>query len=107
DFEKSLQEVRPSVPLDELGLYEDWNNKFGTISTSKTYDSGQQFSGSIDLDDHSDNHHTKKMKTIALGAYGTSSEAQTCINLDDDDDDDVYDIIPPAGQNTAKRAARD
>ncbi|KAI3748138.1 hypothetical protein L6452_11036 [Arctium lappa] len=34
DFENALQEVRPSVSLDELGTYEDWNNQFGSISPS-------------------------------------------------------------------------
>lgn len=32
DFESSLQEVRPSVSLNELGTYEDWNKQFGSLS---------------------------------------------------------------------------
>ncbi|OVA09515.1 AAA+ ATPase domain [Macleaya cordata] len=32
DFESSLQEVRPSVSLSELGTYEVWNNQFGSLS---------------------------------------------------------------------------
>ncbi|KAH6823779.1 P-loop containing nucleoside triphosphate hydrolases superfamily protein [Perilla frutescens var. hirtella] len=32
DFEKSLQEVRPSVSLNELGTYEKWNEQFGSLS---------------------------------------------------------------------------
>ncbi|KAJ9540518.1 hypothetical protein OSB04_027024 [Centaurea solstitialis] len=34
DFENALQEVRPSVSLNELGSYEDWNNQFGSFSPS-------------------------------------------------------------------------
>ncbi|KAI3748137.1 hypothetical protein L6452_11035 [Arctium lappa] len=34
DFENALQEVRPSVSLNELGTYEDWNNQFGSFSVS-------------------------------------------------------------------------
>nr|XP_043634786.1 ATPase family AAA domain-containing protein FIGL1 [Erigeron canadensis] len=34
DFENSLQEVRPSVSLNELGTYEDWNNQFGSLAPS-------------------------------------------------------------------------
>ncbi|KAI3520681.1 hypothetical protein L1887_10131 [Cichorium endivia] len=34
DFENALQEVRPSVSLDELGTYENWNNQFGSLSPS-------------------------------------------------------------------------
>ncbi|KAJ9540521.1 hypothetical protein OSB04_027027 [Centaurea solstitialis] len=34
DFENSLQEVRPSVSLNELGSYEDWDSKFGSFSSS-------------------------------------------------------------------------
>ncbi|CAI9272830.1 unnamed protein product [Lactuca saligna] len=34
DFENALQEVRPSVSLDELGTYEIWNNQFGSLSPS-------------------------------------------------------------------------
>ncbi|KAF4385743.1 hypothetical protein F8388_010299 [Cannabis sativa] len=32
DFEQALQEVRPSVSLNELGTYEKWNNQFGSLS---------------------------------------------------------------------------
>ncbi|XP_073127339.1 ATPase family AAA domain-containing protein FIGL1 [Henckelia pumila] len=32
DFEKALQEVRPSVSLNELGTYEKWNMQFGSLS---------------------------------------------------------------------------
>ncbi|KAL8109023.1 ATPase family AAA domain-containing protein FIGL1 [Apium graveolens] len=32
DFESALQEVRPSVSLNELGTYEDWNKQFGSLS---------------------------------------------------------------------------
>ncbi|CAH9112343.1 unnamed protein product [Cuscuta epithymum] len=32
DFENSLQEVRPSVSLNELGVYEAWNKQFGSLS---------------------------------------------------------------------------
>ncbi|KAK4483223.1 hypothetical protein RD792_010405 [Penstemon davidsonii] len=32
DFEKALQEVRPSVSLNELGTYEKWNEQFGSLS---------------------------------------------------------------------------
>ncbi|XP_024031817.1 ATPase family AAA domain-containing protein FIGL1 [Morus notabilis] len=32
DFEHALQEVRPSVSLNELGTYEDWNKQFGSLS---------------------------------------------------------------------------
>ncbi|KAL1830968.1 hypothetical protein DCAR_0100921 [Daucus carota subsp. sativus] len=32
DFESALQEVRPSVSLNELGIYEDWNKQFGSLS---------------------------------------------------------------------------
>ncbi|KAJ9540352.1 hypothetical protein OSB04_026858 [Centaurea solstitialis] len=34
DFENALQEVRPSVSLNELGSYEDWNSKFGSFPPS-------------------------------------------------------------------------
>ncbi|KAL4577113.1 hypothetical protein LXL04_013216 [Taraxacum kok-saghyz] len=34
DFEDALQEVRPSVSPNELGNYEEWNNKFGSLSPS-------------------------------------------------------------------------
>ncbi|XP_024991442.1 ATPase family AAA domain-containing protein FIGL1 isoform X2 [Cynara cardunculus var. scolymus] len=34
DFENALQEVRPSVSVNELGTYEDWNNQFGSLSVS-------------------------------------------------------------------------
>ncbi|GJY91563.1 photosystem I reaction center subunit VI, chloroplastic [Tanacetum coccineum] len=56
----------------------------GREETYFHHQAGQQFIGSIDLDD-SDGHHTKKIKTSAPGAYDTSCDAQTCINLDDDD----------------------
>ncbi|KZV20253.1 fidgetin-like protein 1 [Dorcoceras hygrometricum] len=32
DFEKALQEVRPSVSLNELDTYEKWNEQFGSLS---------------------------------------------------------------------------
>ncbi|KAF2316438.1 hypothetical protein GH714_041779 [Hevea brasiliensis] len=32
DFEKALQEVRPSVSLSELGTYDQWNKQFGSLS---------------------------------------------------------------------------
>ncbi|KAJ0111482.1 hypothetical protein Patl1_03020 [Pistacia atlantica] len=32
DFEYALQEVRPSVSLNELGTYEEWNKQFGSLS---------------------------------------------------------------------------
>lgn len=32
DFESALQEVRPSVSLNELGTYDDWNKQFGSLS---------------------------------------------------------------------------
>ncbi|XP_078440934.1 P-loop containing nucleoside triphosphate hydrolases superfamily protein [Wolffia australiana] len=32
DFEKSLQEVRPSVSANELGTYEQWNSQFGSLA---------------------------------------------------------------------------
>ncbi|XP_020245818.1 fidgetin-like protein 1 [Asparagus officinalis] len=32
DFEDALQEVRPSVSLNELGAYEEWNKQFGSLS---------------------------------------------------------------------------
>nr|XP_010929777.1 ATPase family AAA domain-containing protein FIGL1 [Elaeis guineensis]XP_029122296.1 ATPase family AAA domain-containing protein FIGL1 [Elaeis guineensis] len=32
DFENALQEVRPSVSLNELGTYEEWNRQFGSLS---------------------------------------------------------------------------
>ncbi|XP_076954355.1 ATPase family AAA domain-containing protein FIGL1-like [Bidens hawaiensis] len=32
DFENALQEVRPSVSVNELGTYEVWNNQFGSLS---------------------------------------------------------------------------
>lgn len=32
DFEKALQEVRPSVSVNELGTYEEWNKQFGSLS---------------------------------------------------------------------------
>ncbi|XP_042016091.1 ATPase family AAA domain-containing protein FIGL1-like [Salvia splendens] len=31
-FEKALEEVRPSVSLNELGTYEKWNMQFGSLS---------------------------------------------------------------------------
>ncbi|GAB2226012.1 hypothetical protein Droror1_Dr00021795 [Drosera rotundifolia] len=32
DFKDSLQEVRPSVSANELGIYEEWNKQFGCLS---------------------------------------------------------------------------
>eukprot|EP00268_Persea_americana_P066549 TRINITY_DN9075_c0_g1_i1.p1 TRINITY_DN9075_c0_g1~~TRINITY_DN9075_c0_g1_i1.p1 ORF type:complete len:692 (-),score=150.83 TRINITY_DN9075_c0_g1_i1:240-2315(-) len=32
DFEDALQEVRPSVSVNELGTYEEWNKQFGSLS---------------------------------------------------------------------------
>ncbi|KAL6623163.1 hypothetical protein ACP70R_033042 [Stipagrostis hirtigluma subsp. patula] len=32
DFENALQEVRPSVSSSELGIYEEWNRQFGSLS---------------------------------------------------------------------------
>ncbi|XP_059451923.1 ATPase family AAA domain-containing protein FIGL1 [Corylus avellana] len=32
DFENALQEVRPSVSLNELGTYEKWNKQFGSLT---------------------------------------------------------------------------
>ncbi|WOL14439.1 fidgetin-like protein 1 isoform X2 [Canna indica] len=32
DFENALQEVRPSVSLNEMGTYEEWNRQFGSLS---------------------------------------------------------------------------
>ncbi|KAK3139740.1 hypothetical protein QOZ80_5AG0389250 [Eleusine coracana subsp. coracana] len=32
DFENALQEVRPSVSSNELGIYEEWNRQFGSLS---------------------------------------------------------------------------
>lgn len=32
DFENALLEVRPSVSLNELGTYEEWNKQFGSLS---------------------------------------------------------------------------
>ncbi|TVU50426.1 hypothetical protein EJB05_01797 [Eragrostis curvula] len=32
DFENALQEVRPSVSSSELGIYEQWNRQFGSLS---------------------------------------------------------------------------
>lgn len=32
DFENALQEVRPSVSLNELDTYEEWNRQFGSLS---------------------------------------------------------------------------
>ncbi|KAM7267183.1 hypothetical protein ACFE04_009349 [Oxalis oulophora] len=32
DFEDALQEVRPSVSLNELGVYDEWNKQFGSLS---------------------------------------------------------------------------
>jgi fidgetin-like protein 1 len=32
DFENALQEVRPSVSSTELGIYEEWNRQFGSLS---------------------------------------------------------------------------
>ncbi|KAL5581367.1 hypothetical protein UlMin_013809 [Ulmus minor] len=32
DFEQAMHEVRPSVSLNELGTYEEWNKQFGSLS---------------------------------------------------------------------------
>ncbi|XP_020206777.1 ATPase family AAA domain-containing protein FIGL1 isoform X1 [Cajanus cajan] len=32
DFENALQEVRPSVSPNELGIYDQWNKQFGSLS---------------------------------------------------------------------------
>ncbi|KAH9329616.1 hypothetical protein KI387_001724 [Taxus chinensis] len=32
DFQNALQEVRPSVSQNELGIYEEWNQQFGSLS---------------------------------------------------------------------------
>ncbi|CAA7046531.1 unnamed protein product [Microthlaspi erraticum] len=32
DFKDALQEVRPSVSQSELGIYDNWNNQFGSLS---------------------------------------------------------------------------
>ncbi|KAL5205716.1 hypothetical protein ABZP36_033925 [Zizania latifolia] len=32
DFETALQQVRPSVSSSELGIYEEWNRQFGSLS---------------------------------------------------------------------------
>ncbi|KAH0852327.1 hypothetical protein HID58_090857 [Brassica napus] len=32
DFKDTLQEVRPSVSQNELGIYDNWNNQFGSLS---------------------------------------------------------------------------
>ncbi|KAG7985905.1 hypothetical protein I3843_03G051100 [Carya illinoinensis] len=32
DFENALQEVRPSVSLNELSTYDEWNKQFGSLS---------------------------------------------------------------------------
>ncbi|KAK9272382.1 hypothetical protein L1049_002753 [Liquidambar formosana] len=32
DFEDALQEVRPSVSLNELGTYDEWNKQFGSLA---------------------------------------------------------------------------
>ncbi|KAL2622677.1 hypothetical protein R1flu_002882 [Riccia fluitans] len=32
DFTSALQQVRPSVSQNELGLYEDWNRQFGSLA---------------------------------------------------------------------------
>ncbi|CAN1822999.1 ATPase family AAA domain-containing protein FIGL1 [Linum perenne] len=32
DFENAIQEVRPSVSPTELGVYDDWNKQFGSLS---------------------------------------------------------------------------
>ncbi|GJT65167.1 ATPase family AAA domain-containing protein FIGL1 [Tanacetum coccineum] len=83
DFRDSLQEVRPSVSLNELGAYEDWDDQFGSLSSSKTCVSSQQAGGLSD--EKVKDHHRKKRKTSSLGEYTTVSDAQTCIDLDDDD----------------------
>ncbi|KDO63950.1 hypothetical protein CISIN_1g0064112mg, partial [Citrus sinensis] len=32
DFENALPQVRASVSLNELGIYEEWNKQFGSLS---------------------------------------------------------------------------
>ncbi|OWM73984.1 hypothetical protein CDL15_Pgr022255 [Punica granatum] len=32
DFETAMQEVRPSVSSNELGIYEEWNKQFGSLA---------------------------------------------------------------------------
>lgn len=32
DFKDALQEVRPSVSPNELGIYENWNKQFGSLA---------------------------------------------------------------------------
>ncbi|RHN50627.1 putative Vps4 oligomerization [Medicago truncatula] len=32
DFKNSLQEVRPSVSPNDLGIFEQWNKQFGTLA---------------------------------------------------------------------------
>jgi len=32
DFINALQQVRPSVSPNELGMYEDWNRQFGSLA---------------------------------------------------------------------------
>ncbi|GMH15035.1 hypothetical protein Nepgr_016876 [Nepenthes gracilis] len=32
DFRDALREVRPSVSMNELGIYEEWNKQFGSLS---------------------------------------------------------------------------
>nr|GEZ55881.1 fidgetin-like protein 1 [Tanacetum cinerariifolium] len=97
DFEDSLQEVRPSVSPDELDTYEEWNNQFGSLSSSKTSDSSQHRSVcSVDqvkdeqqyIGPDSSDHH-KRMRETSL------SDAQTCINIDDD----LYEIPCMMDQN--------
>ncbi|GKE35522.1 fidgetin-like protein 1, partial [Tanacetum coccineum] len=95
DFKDSLQEVRPSVSLNKLGTYEEWDNQFGSLSSSKKFVSGQQASGLSDekvnnrsssISSGSLNHHSKKRKTSSLGECTTLSDAQTCIDVDNDFD---------------------
>ncbi|PWA57586.1 ATPase, AAA-type, core [Artemisia annua] len=113
DFVDSLQEMRPSVSSNELGEYEDWNNKFGSLSLPKTSvlskhasgwsgDKVKDVSKREGLD--SIDRHRKKLKTNALGGYTKlSSDAQTVINLDDD----VYEIPPLIDFNTSKKAEKE
>ncbi|XP_010528165.1 PREDICTED: fidgetin-like protein 1 [Tarenaya hassleriana] len=32
DFRDAMQEVRPSVSMNELGIYDEWNKQFGTLN---------------------------------------------------------------------------
>ncbi|GKA19218.1 fidgetin-like protein 1 [Tanacetum coccineum] len=104
DFEDSLQEVRPSVSPDELDTYEEWNNQFGSLSSSKTCDSSQHRSVcSVDqvkdeqqyIGPDAIDHH-KRMRETNL------SDAQTCINIDDD----LYEIPCMMDKNTDDKSEK-